>query len=44
MKRGDLQYDEDSVTWKGKVYPRKGPKAFNEGDKNLPWEKEAYNA
>tara|TARA_R100000900_G_scaffold55208_1_gene44526 strand:+ start:486 stop:803 length:318 start_codon:yes stop_codon:yes gene_type:complete len=44
MKRGDLQYDEDSVTWKGKVYPRKGPKAFDEGDKNLPWEKEAYNA
>ena len=29
MKRGDLQYDEDSVTWKGKIYPRKGPKAFN---------------
>ena len=44
MKRGDLQYDEDSVTWKGKIYPRKGPKAFNEGDETLPWEKEAYNA
>ena len=42
MKKGDLEYDEDSVTWKGKKYPRKGPKAFNEGDKTLPWEVPAY--
>ena len=44
MKDGDLEYDEDSVTWKGKKYPRRGPKAFDEGNKNLPWEKPAYNA
>ena len=39
MKRGDLQYDDDSVTWKGKKYPRSSMK---EGAKNLPWEIEAY--
>ena len=44
MKRGDLEYDEESVTWKGKKYPRNGPKALDEGDRTLPWEKEAYNA
>jgi len=41
MKRGDLKYDETSVTWKGKKYSRK---TMDEGDKTLPWEKEAYNA
>tara|TARA_R110000851_G_C13045316_1_gene562529 strand:- start:1 stop:318 length:318 start_codon:yes stop_codon:yes gene_type:complete len=44
MERGDLKYDDDSVTWKGKKYPRQGPKSFYEGDRTLPWEKEAYNA
>ena len=39
MKRGDLKYDETSVTWKGKKYSRK---TMDEGDKTLPWEKEAY--
>ena len=39
MKRGDLDYDDNNVYWKGKVYPRSKMK---EGDKNLPWEKEAY--
>jgi hypothetical protein len=39
MKRGDLDYDDNNVYWKGKVYPRFKMK---EGDKNLPWEKEAY--
>lgn len=41
MKDGDLEYDSDSVTWKGKKYSRKN---FDEGDKTLPWEKPAYNA
>ncbi len=41
MERGDLSYDETSVTWKGKRYLRKN---MDEGDKTLPWEKEAYNA
>lgn len=40
MKRGDLNYDDNNVYWKGKVYPRS---SMNEGAKNLPWEKEAYD-
>ena len=39
MKRGDLAYDDNTVTWKGKKYSRASMK---EGAKNLPWEKEAY--
>jgi len=39
MKRGDLNYDEKNVYWKGKKYPRSKMK---EGAKNLPWEAEAY--
>lgn len=40
MERGDLDYDDDYVYWKGKKYSRADMK---EGAKNLPWEKEAYN-
>ena len=40
MKRGDLDYDDKNVYWKGKIYPRSKMK---EGAKNLPWEMEAYN-
>ena len=39
MRRGDLDYDDENVYWKGKVYPRDKMK---EGAKNLPWEAEAY--
>jgi len=39
MKRGDLDYDDENVNWKGKKYPRSKMK---EGAKNLPWEAEAY--
>jgi len=39
MKRGDLDYDEKYVYWKGKKHPRS---KMNEGAKNLPWEVEAY--
>ncbi len=39
MKRGDLDYDDENVYWKGKKYPRSKMK---EGAKNLPWEAEAY--
>ena len=39
MKRGDLDYNDSAVFWKGKNYPRSKMK---EGAKNLPWEKEAY--
>ena len=40
FRRGDLDYDDKNVYWKGKIYPRSKMK---EGSKNLPWEKEAYN-
>ena len=40
MRRGDLDYDNKYVYWKGKKIPRS---SMNEGAKNLPWEKEAYN-
>ena len=39
MKRGDLDYDDDFVYWKGKKYSRAD---MEEGAKNLPWEAEAY--
>ena len=40
FKNGDLDYTDDYVIWKGKKYPRKN---MNEGSKQLPWEKDAYN-
>ena len=40
MCRGDLDYDDKNVYWKGRIIPRS---SIKEGDKNLPWEKEAYN-
>ena len=39
IKRGDLNYDDKNVYWKGKAYPRS---TMKEGAKNLPWEAEAY--
>ena len=39
MERGDLDYDDSAVYWKGKTYSRS---KMQEGAKNLPWEKEAY--
>ena len=41
MERGDLDYDNDNVYWKGKKIPRS---TMDEGNKNLPWEREAYKA
>jgi hypothetical protein len=41
MKRGDLEYDDTNVIWKGKKYPRS---KMDEGSKKLPWEVEAYKA
>jgi hypothetical protein len=38
MKRGDLDYDDKYVYWKGKKYSRA---KIKEGAKDLPWEKEA---
>ena len=39
MARGDLNYDDNNVYWKGKKYSRAN---MAEGAKNLPWEAEAY--
>jgi len=39
MQRGDLDYDNKYVYWKGKKYSRA---KMQEGAKNLPWEAEAY--
>jgi len=39
MKRGDLDYDDDFVYWKGKKYSRA---KMDEGNAKLPWEDEAY--
>ena len=41
MERGDLDYDDKYVYWKGKKMPRS---KMEEGNKSLPWEKEAYRA
>jgi len=39
MRRGDLDYDDKYVYWKGKKYSRDDMK---EGAQDLPWEAEAY--
>ena len=39
MERGDLDYDNENVYWKGKTYSRA---SMAEGAKDLPWEAEAY--
>ena len=39
IERGDLDYNDSAVFWKGKKYSRAQMK---ECAKNLPWEKEAY--
>ena len=36
----DVLYDDKNVYWKGETYPRD---EMEEGAKNLPWEKEAYD-
>jgi hypothetical protein len=39
MERGDLDYTDSYVLWKGQKYSRANMK---EGSKKLPWEIEAY--
>jgi hypothetical protein len=41
MASGDLDYDKEAMYFKGKKFLRK---EFDESNKNLPWEKEAYKA
>jgi hypothetical protein len=49
MKAGELDYEDNSLTWKGKTYPRKNGKIkykgkwIPEGSKKFPWEAEAFN-
>jgi hypothetical protein len=48
IKAGELDYEDNSLTWKGKTYPRKNGKIkykgkwILEGSKKFPWEQEAY--
>ena len=50
MEDGDLSYTDNSLTYNGKTYERKGGKInyngkwIKEGSKEFPWEKVAYNA
>ena len=39
MARGDMDYDDEYVYWKGQKIPRAN---MPEGDHDLPWEKEIY--
>ena len=41
VKSGALAWDDKNFYWKGKTYPRN---KIDEGNRNLPWEKEAYKA
>ena len=41
LASGELDYDDKAVYFKGKKFLRK---EFNESNKNLPWEVEAYKA
>ena len=50
MESGEAAYSDNSVTWRGKKNKRENGKIFynnkwyEEGDKNLPWERRAINA
>jgi hypothetical protein len=50
MESGRADYNDNSVTWEGKKYPRKDGhinykgKWYIEGHKDLPWEAEAIKA
>jgi len=42
MSRGDLDYDDNNIYWKGKKYSKNNPKIAMASPANSPWEKEAY--
>ena len=42
MSRGDLDYDDKNIYWKGKKYSKNSPKIAMASPSNSPWEKEAY--
>ena len=41
MASGDLDYDKEAMYFKGKKFLRK---EFDESNKKLPWEEDAYKA
>ena len=43
MARGDLDYDDKNIYWKGKSYSKKNAKIAMASPANSPWEKEAYS-
>ena len=43
MSRGDLDYDDDNIYWKGKTYSKKDSKIAMASPTNSPWEEEAYS-
>jgi len=43
MSRGDLDYDDKNIYWKGKAYPKSSKGVAMASPKNSPWEAEAYN-
>ena len=42
MSRGDLDYDDKNIYWKGKKYSKNNPKIAMASPSNSPWEAEAY--
>mgnify|MGYP003625684473 CR=1 FL=1 len=42
MARGDLDYDDKNIYWKGKSYSKSSKKIAMASPANSPWEKEAY--
>ena len=42
MSRGDLDYDDKNIYWKGKAYSKSSKGVAMASPKNSPWEAEAY--
>ena len=42
MSRGDLDYDENNIYWKGKAYSKNSKEIEMASPSSSPWEKEAY--
>tara|TARA_R110001606_G_scaffold340309_3_gene488538 strand:- start:388 stop:735 length:348 start_codon:yes stop_codon:yes gene_type:complete len=42
MMRGDLDYDDKNIYWKGKAHSKKDKKIAMASPSNSPWEAEAY--
>jgi hypothetical protein len=42
ISRGDLDYDDRNIYWKGKTYSKSSKKIAMASPSNSPWEAEAY--